>query len=164
MLNGRKCVFTPNDPLDIKAFFESRDIEIAEKEAALAEAKKQKGYVEKENADRRFNYHIHKENGDIEAEEEHDVPDDTVLLGIRPEFIKIGDDKGFEAEIYSALPTGMETTVKMLIDDFVLTGVSFGGVDYEMGAKTKIAFEGKEILLFDRKSGKLIADGTLKIQ
>ena len=163
LLDGKKCVFTPNQPLDIKEYFVKRDEELAQAKAALEEAKKQRGYVEKDNADRRFNYHIHKVDGDIEAEEEHDVPEDTVLLGIRPEFIKIGDPAGFEAEIYSALPTGMETTVKLLIGDYVLTGVSFGGIDYEMGTKTSVGFEGKEILLFDRKSGKLIADGTLKI-
>ena len=163
LLDGKKCLFTPNEPLDIKEYFVKRDEELEASKKALEEAKKQRGYVEKENADRRFNYHIHKVDGDIEAEEEHDVPDDTVLLGIRPEFIKIGDPKGFEAEIYSALPTGMETTVKLTVGDYVLTGVSFGGVDYQMGAKTSVGFEGKEILLFDRKSGKLIADGTLKI-
>ncbi len=32
-----------------------------------------------------------------------------------------------------------------------------------IGAKTKINFEGNEILLFDRKSGKLISSGQLKI-
>ena len=64
----------------------------------------------------------------------------------------------------STLPTGMETTVKLVVDDFLLTGVTFGGVDYAMGAKTKVAFQGNQILLYDRKSGKLIADGSLKIE
>ncbi|MCR5078562.1 MAG: ATP-binding cassette domain-containing protein [Bacilli bacterium] len=164
LLDGKKCVFTPNHKVNIDEFFASRNKEMEEEERAKEEKKSQRGYVEKENADRRFNYHIHKVDGDIEAEEEHDVPDDTLILGIRPEFIKIGAKQGYEAEIYSTLPTGMETTVKMLIGDYVLTGVSFGGVDYKMGAKTNIAFEGKEILLFDRKSGRLIADGKLTIE
>ena len=120
--------------------------------------------MEKENADRRFNYHIHMVNGDIEAEEEHDIPDDTVIIGVRPEFLKIGVEKGLEGEIYSTLPTGMETTVKATVDDYLLTGVTFGGVDYKIGSKTKLSFEGNQILLYDRKSGKLIMDGTLTIK
>ena len=164
MLNGKTCVFTPNEAVDIAEFFKKRDEEIKANELALAEAKKQRGYVEKDNADRRFNYHIHKVEGDIEAEEEHDVPDDTLIIGVRPEFLVIGADKGFDGEVYSTLPTGMETTVKVTIDDFFLTGVAYGDVDYQMGAKTAISFTGNKILLYDRKSGKLISDGTLKIK
>ena len=164
VLNGKKVVFTPNVDVNIDEFFKSRDEEIANQEAALTEAKKQRGYVEKDNADRRFNYHIHKIDGDIEAEEEHDVPDDTLIIGVRPEFLQIGASKGLEGEVYSTLPTGMETTVKVTVDDFLLTGVTFGGVDYQMGVKTTLSFTGNQILLYDRKSGKLIADGTLTIK
>ena len=163
LLDGKKCVFTPNADVDIQEFFQNRDKDIAAAEAALAEAKKQRGYVEKDNADRRFNYHIHKIGGDIEAEEEHDVPDDTVIIGVRPEFIHIGS-KGLDAEVYSTLPTGVETIVKVTVGDYFLTGLAYGGVDYQMGAKTSISFEGNQILLYDRKSGKLISDGTLKIK
>ena len=163
LLDGKKCVFTPNADVDIQEFFQNRDKDIAAAEAALAEAKKQRGYVEKDNADRRFNYHIHKIGGDIEVEEEHDVPDDTVIIGVRPEFIHIGS-KGLDAEVYSTLPTGVETIVKVTVGDYFLTGLAYGGVDYQMGAKTSISFEGNQILLYDRKSGKLISDGTLKIK
>lgn len=164
MLDGKKCVFTPNTKVDIEEFFKSRDEEIERAAKEKEEAKKQRGYVEKENADRRFNYHIHKVDGDIEAEEEHDVPDDTLIIGVRPEFLQLGAKSGLEGEVYSTLPTGMETTVKVTIGDYLLTGVTFGGVDYPFGSKTSLAFEGNQILLYDRKSGKLIADGSLKIK
>ena len=164
MLDGKKCVFTPNTKVDIEEFFKSRDEEIERVAKEKEEAKKQRGYVEKENADRRFNYHIHKVDGDIEAEEEHDVPDDTLIIGVRPEFLELGAKSGLEGEVYSTLPTGMETTVKVTIGDYLLTGVTFGGVDYPIGSKTSLAFEGNQILLYDRKSGKLIADGSLKIK
>ena len=165
MLNGRTFVFITNKKVDINEFFKQRDAEIQAKEDALEEAKKQRGYVEKENADRRFNYHIHKVEGDIEAEEEHDIPDDTLILGIRPVFINIkNQNSGLKGEIYSALPTGTETTVKLSIDDFFLTSVVYGDVDYEMGAKINVSFDTNRILLYDRKSGKLITDGTLKIK
>jgi hypothetical protein len=38
-----------------------------------------------------------------------------------------------------------------------------GGVDYRIGAKALVSFEGKEILLYDRKSGDLVAQGALKL-
>ena len=164
LLDGKKCVFTPNTKVEIEEFFKARDEEIKKAEKEKEAAKKQRGYVEKENADRRFNYHIHKVDGDIEAEEEHDVPDDTLIIGVRPEFLQIAAKEGLEGEIYSTLPTGMETTVKVTVGEYLLTGVTFGGVDYPVGSKTKLAFEGNQILLYDRKSGKLIADGSLKIK
>lgn len=164
LFDGKTCVFSPNEDVDIAKFFKERDKELKEKAEALEEAKKQRGYVEKENADRRFNYHIHKVEGDIEAEEEHDVPDDTVIIGVRPEFISFGGKAGFDGEVYSTLPTGMETTVRVTVGDYFLTGVAYGDVDYKMGAKTKVTFTSNRILLYDRKSGKLIADGTLKIK
>ena len=164
LMDGKKIVYTPNKPVDIAEFFKKRDEEAKEAAAKLEEAKKQRGYVEKENADRRFNYCIHKVTGDVYAEEEHDIPDDTLILAVRPEYIKIGQEKGFDASVYSALPTGMETTVKLTVGDYIFTGVSFGDVDYKMNEKTKISFEGDRILLYDRKSGKLISDGSLKIQ
>lgn len=57
----------------------------------------------------------------------------------------------------------METTVKLRVGKYILTSVIFGGVDYKIGAKAHLNFVGKEIALFDRKSQKLIALGTLKI-
>ena len=97
LLNGRKAIFVPNQPVDLAAWFKARDEKIAADEAALAEAKKQRGYVEKDNADRRFNYHIHLVDGDIEAEEEHDIPDEMLIVGVRPEYIDIGAKGGSEA-------------------------------------------------------------------
>ena len=163
-LDNKEFIFTPNENININEFFKKRDGEIIAKEEALAVAKKQRGYVEKENADRKFNYIIHKVDQDIESDEQYDVPDDTLVIGIRPEFLMVGADKGIEGEIYSTLPTGMETTVKVVINDYLLTGVMFGGVDYKMGAKTMLSFIGNQILLYDRKSGNLITDGALKIK
>lgn len=116
-----------------------------------------------DNANRAFNYRIEKVNGEITAEEEHDIAEDIFILGIRPEFIDLQEENGIEAEIYSALPTGMETTVKIRIGEYILTAVVFGGVDYRIGAKAKFNFIGKELLLLDRKSGRIIAEGSLKL-
>ena len=50
------------------------------------------------------------------------------ILGVRPEFIKVANNKGIEAEIYSSLPTGSETTVKLKINDYIITSVLYGDV------------------------------------
>ncbi len=164
VLEGTDIEFVPNSEIDLAKYSVERDARLAEKEAKKKEELSIKGAVEKENADRPFNYTIPKVSGNITAEEEHDVPDNQFILGVRPEFITIDPQKGdIDAEIYSTLPTGMETTVKVRVGDFILTGVIFGGVDYQMGEKVKLSFKGKEILLFDRKSGELITSGSIKM-
>ena len=159
-----KAVFKPNTYLNLQEFGVERDKEMSETSAKKEDESKNKGFVEKENSDRAFNYHVNKVGGVLTAEEEHEVKDNQYVLGIRPEFIKIGDEGPLATEIYSALPTGMETTVKLRCGEFLLTSVVFGGVDYKIGAKAKLDVKGNEILLFDRKSGKLMASGTLEIQ
>ena len=56
--------------------------------------------------------------------------------------------------IYGAMPTGMESTIKLRIGDFLLTGVVFGNTAYKIGQEVKFEIGGEDILLFDRKSGK----------
>ena len=70
---------------------------------------------------------------------------------------------GIEGEIYSAMPTGMETTVRVKIGNYLLTGVTFGGVTYEIGEKVRIAFKPDGIMLFDKDSGELIGTGSAEI-
>ena len=159
-----KALFRPNTYLNLQQFGAERDKAMAEKESAKEKEGQAKGFVEKENNDRPFNYHLNKVAGVITSEDEHEAKENQYVLGIRPEFIKIGDKGPLATEIYSALPTGMETTVKLRIGEYILTGVVFGGIDYKIGAKAKLDVAGNEILLFDRKSGKLMASGTLEIQ
>ena len=83
-----------------------------------------------------------------------------VVVGIRPEYIRIGEDGALEATIYSTLPSGMETTVKLDVNGTILTAVVFGDVDYPVDSKVRFCFH-KSAALFDRKSGKRIAKGKL---
>ena len=102
--------------------------------------------------------------------EEEDFGDEEVLtnedlvLGVRPEFLDICENGALEGEIYSAMPTGMETTVKVRIGEFLLTGVVFGGVLYQIGQKVRVDFRGSDVVLFSRKNGRLIAQGSLSVQ
>ncbi len=68
--------------------------------------------------------------------------DGKVILGMRPEYVMIEDDGTVEGEIYSSLPSGMETIVRVSIGGLHLNSVVFGDADYEVGASKKIAFKG----------------------
>lgn len=162
ILGNVKASFLPKDKLNIAAWV--RDQEMAELNKRQSDLVKQsdKKNVEKSNKDSRFKYHIAKVE-DNELEEEEVITYEDYVIGIRPEFIKISDQGCLTGEVYSSMPTGMETTVKIRIGNFLLLAVIFGGVLYEIGQEVKIDFDGKGILLFSRKNGDLIAQGTLKV-
>ena len=163
MLDEVEATFIPSNKVNLANEVKLRD-ELIKKELEEKEQKsKEKGYVEKENADRNFNYHITKSTGVISSEEQHDIPEDVYLVAIRPEFIKTTKGKGIKAEVYSALPTGSETTVKIRIGDYILTSVMYGGIDYSIGEEIMVEFAGMGILLYDRISGKLISTGKIEL-
>ena len=161
VFNGRKAAFIPNEPLDLAAWFAERDAQIEAKAAALKEKAAQKGYVEKGNKDEPFHYHIARvDEIDESLMEDPVLTNEDFVIGIRPEFIDITDGN-VEGEIYGAMPTGMESTIKIRLDDFLLTGVVFGSTLFTIGSKVKMNIKDDDILLFDRASGKRIASGRL---
>ena len=161
VFNGRKAAFIPNEPLDLAAWFAERDAQIEAKAAALKEKAAQKGYVEKGNKDEPFHYHIARvDEIDESLMEDPVLTNEDFVIGIRPEFIDITDGN-VEGEIYGAMPTGMESTIKIRLDDFLLTGVVFGSTLFTIGSKVKLNIKDDDILLFDRANGKRIASGRL---
>lgn len=165
ILGDHKAVFTPSDKLDLGRWFSERDAAKAQTDADLELKKKDKKYVEKNNKDENFRYHISL------VEEKEDYDDDPVItnedfvIGIRPEFIELDDtDSAVEGEIYGVMPTGMESTIKIAVGNYLLTGVVFGSKLYKIGARHKITVGGDGILLFDRKSGRCITSGTLSLK
>ena len=96
---------------------------------------------------------------DFEASNAVTLRETDVVLGIRPEHIEIGGDGKLEAKVYSTLPSGMETTVKLDLNGIPLTAVVFGDVDFPVDRKVRLSFS--KAVLFDRQSGKNIANGTL---
>ena len=163
LFDGYRATFTPNAPLDLKQWFASRDAEVEAKQAALKEKAAQKGYVEKGNKDETFRYHIARvDEIDESLQEDPVLTNEDLVLGIRPEFIDI-DQGQVEGEIYGAMPTGMESTIKVRLGEYLLTGVVFGSNLFTLGEKVKLGFKGDDILLFDRKSGKRIACGKLEL-
>ncbi|MCR4587152.1 MAG: ABC transporter ATP-binding protein [Lachnospiraceae bacterium] len=166
ILEGHKAVFTPNEAFKLEEFFAKRDADskaAEEKRIALSKDKKE---VEKGNKDEVFKYHIAKiDEEDYSLQEEVAVTNEDLVLAIRPEAIQL-DAPGAEMEgtIYGAMPTGMESTIKIAIGNFLLTGVVFGNTLFQIGEKKKVSFSGKDILLYDRKSGKLMSAGSLEVR
>ena len=163
IFGDQRAVFKPAQPLDLAGWFQARD----QHEATLAEEHKkkaaEKGFVEKGNKDETFRYHIAKvEEEDLSLQEDPVLTNEDLVLGIRPEFIDIVDSGALEGEIYGAMPTGMESTIKVRIGDFLLTGVVFGSTLFTIGSKVQIDISGDNIMLFDRKSGKCVAFGSLE--
>ena len=160
LLDGYRAVFTPNEPLDLATWHEQarRDI-LADEEALL----KAHGKVEKGNKDKGFNPHIAKVHEDA-FDEAVTLTEDNFMLGVRPEFLTINETGALSGEIFSAMPTGMETTVKVRIGEYLLTGVVFGGVLYKLDQRVKVDFHGNSAMLFSRKNGRMITSGRLQVQ
>ena len=165
ILNDVKAVFHPEKPLDMAKWFAERNQAESEVEEARKEKAKDKKFVEKSNKDETFRYHVQKvEEEDYSIEDEPVLTDEDLVLGVRPECIKLSENASLDATVYGAMPTGMESTVKLRVGDFLLTGVIFGGVTYKIGEETGMDIKGNDILLFDRRSGKCICAGALTIE
>ena len=155
------------DSVSVKTTFKKQ---LAEKEEKMSEieAKKvaAKDYVEKANKDGLFHYHINKVDEDA-VEEEYTPDDQDFILGIRPEAITIheGADNAnsLDGKIYSAMPTGMETTIRVSINGFLLTGVIFGASSFTLDEDVKIKAVGESIMLFDRKHQQFMTLGSLEV-
>ncbi|MEI3077893.1 MAG: TOBE domain-containing protein [Oscillospiraceae bacterium] len=148
--------------MQLTDWFASRDAQAAKRAAALKEKASQKGYVEKGNKDEVFRYHIAKVNEEDDSLAElPEITNEDFVLGIRPEFIDIADEGKLRGEIYGAMPTGMESTIKVRVGGFLLTGVVFGSSLFTIGAEVPLSVTGDQIMLFDRKSGQCITSGSL---
>ena len=158
LLGGRKAVFRPASPVSLPDWFRARNEDIARREAEHQKNAAQKSYVEKSNKDETFRYHIAKvEEEDDSLRDDPVLTDTDLVLGIRPEFLDIADSSALEGEIYGAMPTGMESTIKVRVGEFLLTGVIFGSSLFTIGAKVPLSVSGDNIMLFDRQSGRCIA-------
>ena len=163
ILGGIQAVFRPREGLDLAAWFAERDRKAAAHAAERLAKSQEKGYVEKGNKDEPFRYHIAKvEEEDDSLQEEPVLTNEDLVLGIRPEFLNITSEAPLKGEIYGAMPTGMESTIKVYVNGFLLTGVVFGSSLFTIGEQHSISFTGHHIMLFDRQSGDCIALGSLE--
>jgi len=86
-----------------------------------------------------------------------------LLLGIRPESISLSEEAPVRGRIYSALPSGMETTVMLKLKNILLTSVVFGGQDYPVDGEIGLELVNESYILFDKNSEENIASGLLKM-
>lgn len=163
IFGGRSVSFTPEKPLDLKAWFHERDEKKKADEELLQKKLQTKGYVEKSNKDEVFKYHIQRVvEIDDSLEGAKTITEKDFVLGIRPELIELDENGPLEGEIYGAMPTGMESTIKVRVGDFLLTSVIFGNLHFRIGTKIKLRIASERIMLFDRASGQLIALGSIE--
>lgn len=118
--------------------------------------------VDKINRDDLFEYPIAKITQDYIAIKQEDEPDASdFVIGVRPEFIKIHDQGKFTGEVYSSMPTGMETTIRINIGEYIMTGVVFGNITFDIGSSIKFDIDTNHILLYSKKTQKLICKGKV---
>lgn len=163
ILDGKKIKFKPNKELNIDKWYQlQEEIDQNKKEQENQKAT-QKGYVEKTNKEVNFKYHIAKVEETEDFGDEIKLEQTDYVIGIRPEFVRITEQGKLDGEIYSSMPTGMETTVRINVNNYLLTGVMFGGLAYQLGQKVKVDFVDKQVMLFSRLNGRLIAVGKVEL-
>lgn len=84
-----------------------------------------------------------------------------LVLGIRPEDITIEEEGKLKGIVYSTLPSGMETIVKIDFDGIILTSVVFRGSDFQVGKEISVNFHENRYILFDADTGKNMGQGEL---
>ncbi|OAA29438.1 ABC transporter [Kosmotoga arenicorallina S304] len=86
-----------------------------------------------------------------------------VIVGIRPEDIKISADSANRCVVYSTLPSGMETIIKANLKGIPLTIVTFGRVDFEIDEEIGVDFDSYNYNVFSKSSGEKLAIGGLNL-
>ena len=162
ILDGLKVRFSGADVPVYSKWLSDLQAKFDADAAELRERAKAKDYVEKNNKDEVFKYHIQRVNDEDDLMQEEPVlSDEDFVIGVRPENIAITSDGKIKGEIYGAMPTGMESTVKIRVGDFLLTGVVFGNTLFQIGSFVNMDFISSSIILFHRKSGRIIGTGKL---
>jgi multiple sugar transport system ATP-binding protein len=86
-----------------------------------------------------------------------------LVLGLRPESLTLQNPGKVKGSIYSALPSGMETTVILKIRNTMLTAVAFGNLDFSTDGEIGLELNHKNYILFDKSGEEMIALGSLEI-
>ena len=89
---------------------------------------------------------------------------DQLVLGLRPEHIEIEENGSTNSLIYSTLPSGLETVIKLKINNTILTSVAFGGVDYKVNTPISANFNSNKYILFNKNSRENITMGTIIVK
>lgn len=86
-----------------------------------------------------------------------------ITVGIRPEYVKVGEQGTIDAEIVSSFPYGMETTVVFNCLGANIRSVVFGSINFSEGQHVKVDFYGDNIIFFDAVTEKTLTLGSVKV-
>lgn len=151
-------VFKTREEIDLEKWKLDQEKNLKEERKLQEERLKDKRYVEKENKSILFKYEISKVDQGVFIKEQ---TQGDYVVGVRPEFIDINPNGKIEGEIYSVMPTGMETTLRISTGNYIFTSVLFGDGRYEIGEKIRYDFSSDGIMLFSRVNGKFISLGNI---
>ncbi len=107
-------------------------------------------------------YHLANDDLEIIFEKEGD-PENVgkeLVIGIRPEDIKISKS-GLKAVVYSVLPSGMETIIRVKVGDLFLSLVTFGRTELSPDDISYLEFPENKYILFNKETGKNIGLGRI---
>ena len=96
-------------------------------------------------------------------EQGEEGPKPNVVVGIRPEFLPIRETGKIKGLVYSTLPAGMETTIKIDLNGALLSSVVFGSIDYLIDQEIHFDIDGSGIILFDAKTTNAVAIGSVEV-
>lgn len=86
-----------------------------------------------------------------------------LILGIRPENISFRPDGPLTGKIFSSLPSGMETIVRIQLGEEQLTSVVFGSIDFKVNEIVHLSMDSDRYILFNAENQKQLAIGKLDI-
>lgn len=155
ILNGVPARFEARENIDFDSF--KKDAEKEHNETLELEKLKK---VEKANKIGSFKYETPMTNDQFIAAKK-EVDENDLVIGVRPEFVDAESESGIDSTVFSSMPTGMETTLRINARDYLLTSVSFGDKLFKLDQNLKLNFKSNHIMIFHKKSNKLIALGRL---
>ena len=98
-------------------------------------------------------------NGDIDIDIGWDEAPSSIVVGARPEDLKISKEelKGSQAyEVSSVLPNGPETIIQLTRGGTILLARIGHEIDLHEGEKVTVQFDQKALNVYDAKSGALL--------
>lgn len=89
--------------------------------------------------------------------------DGKVVLGVRPENVKVSAEGEIPARVISSFPYGMETTLVIECMESDMRTVVFGSVDYQSGEEIRISLSHEKTCLFDAETKELLSVVETKV-
>lgn len=150
--------FIPNEPINYQKWFADQVQNQIADQTNSAEYS-----VEKLNKNQLFDYHIAKVQEDFAQSDDEIKTESDLIIGVRPEYIKISDQGKFSGEVYSSMPTGMETTVRLQVGNYLVTAVVFGDIVFTIGSKVNFDIVSEKIMMFSDVTQNLIGNGKIVV-